>query len=394
MLDIRVAQRILTSRKIAYLLVDEQFTVIDGGGDLSLCRQQMAPVGASLLTVSPEFVGMEAVLAALLQGELPEFHLEFVNRESTEGEVHYLTLTLYPHHAADGTQRQLLHLIEDLTPIGRANQQLTQQHNELYLLHQQLAAANLHLAAANAELEALDALKSRFVSIAAHELRTPISTMMGYVDFLLQDDQDPLTAQQQNHLTVVKRSAQRLLATTSDLLDMARLEAGRMELLLERTNLLQLVNTVHREFRHEIAAKALAVTVSAAEPLPAVLCDEKRSMQILHNLVGNAIKYTPQGGRVTIALRAICSPHQPAGGGEDAIEVAVIDSGIGIPATDLTNLGKAFFRASNVHKARAAGTGLGLHITRLLCELQGGALTLESTEGIGTTARATFPIDN
>ncbi|MCB0106869.1 MAG: HAMP domain-containing histidine kinase [Caldilineaceae bacterium] len=428
MFDIYVAQLVLSERKIAYFVTNQSLQIIGYGGHLQLVRETQEPLstdepainrlsngflGLSIVDFTPELVGHEEQLRALLAGELATFRLDFINRENPQGDLVYLNLTLYPRLDEQKRPQGLLYLLEDVTAMGRAAQQLTQQHNELYLLHRQLHDTNLQLTAANAELRALDELKSRFVSIAAHELRTPIATMLGYMDFMLQDDQEALSPNQQNHLEIVRRSTKRLLTITSDLLDVTRIEAGRMELLLESVNLSRLVSALLTEFQPEIAKKQLTVTFHAPTELPPTLCDEKRTIQIFTNLLSNAIKYTPEQGTIALALQQFRPPADPGGDGgplatEQSVSTAtrvdmeqpsvilakIIDTGIGIPQADLAQMGKAFFRASNAHKARVSGTGLGLHITRSLCELQGGTLWFESQEGQGTTAFVTIPIDD
>jgi len=437
MFDIHIAQLVLNKHKIAYLIADQTLTVIDCGGNLQLFQktqlfqetrlfagiQERAHreieasattadpnglLGTTIVDLTPELSGQEGELHALLAGDLSTFCLEFINRENIKGDVVYLTLTLYPHQNEQGQIQGLLYLLEDVTATGRVTQQLTQQHNELYLVHNQLNEANLRFAAANAELRVLDELKSRFVSIAAHELRTPIATMLGYVDFMREDDQDLLSQSQQKSITVIRRSIKRLLTITTDLLDVTRLEAGRMELILESIDLQRLLNAVLTEFQPEITKKQLAVTLSPSQDLPPTLCDEKRTIQIFTNLLSNAIKYTPEQGEITIALHSSQAPHptpamatspseelaSPGAESTSTVLVEISDTGIGIPAVDLANIGKAFFRASNAHKARVNGTGLGLHITRSLCELQGGKLWFESQEGQGTTVFVTVPIDD
>ncbi|MEZ4677882.1 MAG: HAMP domain-containing sensor histidine kinase [Caldilineaceae bacterium] len=386
MIDTYVAQLLLAEQKIAYLITDDKSIVVTTGGNLSLFFHEGSLLGLPLTDATPEFLGYEEQLAMILAGNLPQLRLEFVNRESSTGELYYITLTAYPHKNKWDQIDGLLQLIEDVSLMGQTNQRITQQHNELYLLHQRLSHANLRLSAANAELQALDELKSRFVSIAAHELRTPIASMLGYVDFLLDDDVDPLLPHQQKSLQVVGRSAKRLLTITSDLLDITRLEAGRLELVLESVNLEALVRAVLTDFHPEIVEKQLDVAMRSDQDLLPVLCDEKRSIQIFSNLISNAIKYTPAQGQIQVHLQ-----HNRK---DSTVIVSIADTGIGIPAVDLAKMGKAFFRATNVHKARVNGTGLGLHITQALLELQGGSLRLESIEGVGTTVFVSFVIDD
>lgn len=462
MFDIYVAQLVLSERKIAYLITNQSFIIIGSGGYLSLIRETQEPVaalaaklhddatapigectaersyeskvadkaesfvgflGTSILDHTIELIGHEEQLQAVLSGELSQFRLDFINRENRQGELVYLTLTIYPRCDELGQIQGLIYLLEDVTAIGRINQQLTQQHNDLYLLHRQLNESNLRLSAANAELRALDELKSRFVSIAAHELRTPIATMLGYMEFMMLDNEEILPPSQQRHLEIVQRSTKRLLSITTDLLDVTRLEADRLELILESINLPRLIRAVLTEFEPEIRKKQLSLSFEPTQHIPPTLCDEKRTVQIFTNLISNAIKYTPEQGYITIELSLSHSPQQASAGSQimhsmpvepahlppaspaptlattesgepSVVLIKIVDTGIGIPADDLANMGKPFFRASNAYKSRAQGTGLGLHITHSLCELQGGTLWFSSVEGKGTTAFVTIPIDD
>ncbi len=410
MLDTYVAQQILSKRQIAYLTTDRALTVDRVGGNLQFLMttnstspddQPTMPLTTDSITgklvtdVVPELVGYEEQLAALASRQTEPVRLDMVNRESKRGATVYLDLVAYSHEPESGHPEGVLLVLEDVTFMGNTAQHLTQQHNELYLLHQELSKSNLQLAAANAELRALDELKSRFVSIAAHELRTPIASIIGYIEFVLFDEIEPPSKNQRQSLTVAQRSGRRLLNITSDLLDITRLETGRLELMLESINLSALVQAMLVEFQPDVEAKALELVCQVLDTdgnadltaaIPAVLCDEKRTIQIFNNLLGNAVKYTPAHGRITVTIAADTA--------DGTVTVEIVDTGIGIPAADLRQLGKAFFRATNVHKARTQGTGLGLHITHSLLELQGGTLTIQSVEGQGTTVSVALPIDD
>lgn len=388
MLDTLVAQLILQERNIAFVVTDRALQVQQVGGrrDLLTGHGSAAEPGVSLFDLAPELIGCEAQLQTLLTEEAPPFQLEFVNRENAVGVVYYVTLHNYSYAADKGTPTGILHIVEDVTFIGETNQRLTQQRNELYLLHEQLRRSNLQLEAANAELRALDELKSKFVSIAAHELRTPLASILGYVDFIIND---PLATLHPDHATgvnIIGKSAKRLHAITSNLLDVTRIEAGRIELTLQSLNLSAIVEEVATHLQPEIVQKQHHFTLEKQPSLPPALCDETRTAQIFSNLLSNAIKYTPERGRITVSLRY--SPQ------EEAIIAAVSDTGIGIPAKDLPNIGKNFFRASNVHLAKANGAGLGLGITRSLVELQGGRFWIESSPGQGSTFYLTIPVDD
>ncbi|MEZ4865279.1 MAG: HAMP domain-containing sensor histidine kinase [Caldilineaceae bacterium] len=388
MFDNHVAQLVLQQRSIAYLITDATFTVQTVGGKAALLQnhQHTIGVGDSLYEAAPELVGYEEELAALLTGSLPLLQLELVNRETAEGALYYVTLHNYPHSLYDDEISGILHIIEDVTLVGQTNQRLTQQRNELILLRDELARSNLQLEVANTELRALDELKSKFVAIAAHELRTPLASIIGYVDFLLVDLPEAIHPDLQSSIETIGKGAKRLLAITNNLLDVTRIEAGRLELTLQSVALPKLIDLVLHEQRYQIAEKEHTVRIDAPATLPLALCDETRTTQILSNLLSNAIKYTPAQGEIQLRLHYAVA--------EEAVIVEVADNGIGIPEQDLQNIGKNFFRASNVYLARTSGAGLGLNITRSLVELQGGRFWIESAVNRGTTVFVTLPVDD
>lgn len=388
MLDTLVAQLILQERRIAYAVTDPQLCILQIGGKQELLEvdDKVATAGASLFDVAPELIGSEAQLQELLAGALPAFQLEFVNRENRGGTVYYVTLHNYAYAVAQGRVSGILHIVEDVTFIGETHQRLTQQRNELFLLHEQLNRSNLKLAAANAELRALDELKSKFVSIAAHELRTPLATILGYIDLMRNNVITNTLPEYQKAINVIDKSAKRLLSITNNLLDVTRIEAGRVELTLESLELSGIVEEVVLHLQPEIRNKHHKVSIQKEPNLPYVLCDENRTAQIFTNLLSNAIKYTPENGQIVVRLH-----HSTR---EAVVIVAVSDNGIGIPPKDLQNVGKNFFRASNSHLTGAHGAGLGLSITRSLVELQGGQLWVESKVGEGSTFYLTIPIDD
>ena len=263
-------------------------------------------------------------------------------------------------------------------------QQLSQHRNELRLAQEQLARQNLDLAAANAELRRLDELKSNFVAVAAHELRSPLAVIQGYVEMLADEDVGPLSEGQRVYLGAIQKSTQRLLHITSSLLDVTRIEAGRMDLVLQPTDLPALVWAAAAEFQTQLTAKRQCLTLHHAPALPPALCDPTRASQIVGNLVSNAIKYTPEQGHIRIAVQAAAE--------EGFLQVSVADDGIGIASGDQDKLFDRFFRAASAAQIGVGGTGLGLYITRSLVELHGGRIWVSSEPGTGSTFYVTFPI--
>jgi signal transduction histidine kinase len=383
--DLTIARLILQDQRIAHAITGRDLKVVAVSGAVSiLCHDPEACVGRSLPDLVPELVGCEEVLADILAGNLPRFELGWAYRETAEGQTMYLTMVDLPYRDRTGKICGIIHLVQDVTEMGMVTRQLAQNRNELRLLRDQLARQNLELTAANAELRRLDEMKSAFVSVAAHELRTPLAPIKGYIEVLLDKDVGPINDEQREYLKVVQRSVERLLKTTNNLLDVTRIEAGRVELLLQPTDLPPLVEAVAAEYVSQFEAKAQRLALRVPPDLPPALCDETRAGQIIGNLLSNACKYTPREGVIALSL----GPAEEEG----FLQVSVADDGVGIPTEDQPKLFDRFFRARSAVLAGVGGAGLGLHITRSLVELHGGRIWFESALDGGSTFHVTFPI--
>jgi len=383
--DPTIARLILGDRKIAYAVTDRDLKVVEVGGVVDVLRDDRRNcLGRSLLELVPELVGSETVLADILAGDLPRFELGWAYRETADGRALYLTIVDLPYRGRTGHISGIIHLVQDVTDMALVARQLAQSRNELRLLRDQLARQNLALAAANAELRRLDEMKSVFVSVAAHELRTPLTPVKGYIEVLLDGDVGPVNDEQREYLRTVQGSIERLLKTTNNLLDVTRIEAGRVELVLQPTDLAALVETVAAEYISQLEARAQRLKLHALRGLPPALCDEARTVQIIGNLVSNASKYTPQGGLITVSLGLADE--------EGFLQLSVMDDGVGIPAEDQPKMFNRFFRAKSALLTGVGGAGLGLHITRSLVELHGGRIWFESAPDEGSTFHVTFPI--
>lgn len=382
----RVVQSILHDRRIAYAITDRDLHVIEvSGGSNGLQTWLTSWLGRSLTDVVPELIGSEEALADILTGELPRLQTPWINRDLPGDAAAYITMVDLPHLDDAGRIAGIIHVIQDVTEVGQLEQRLTQQRNNLRLLQEELHQQNLRLEAANAELRRLDDVKSAFVSIAAHELRTPLASISGYLEMLLDGDAGPLTIRQSEYLHILEGSAQRLLRITRDLLDLTRIEAGRLEMVLYPTDMVRLVETVIAEQALQLEAKAQHLCLRAPVSLPLALCDRARAAQVVGNLLSNASKYSPPGATITLEVAL-------ARGESGFLDISVADEGIGIAEEDRSHLFDPFFRARNATKTGASGAGLGLYIAHSLVELHGGRLWFDSLPGKGSTFHATFPI--
>ncbi|MGO4299702.1 sensor histidine kinase [Leifsonia sp. RAF41] len=226
-------------------------------------------------------------------------------------------------------------------------------------------------------------LKDEFVGLISHELRTPLSSILGYLELMRDDEDAPLSEEQLQYLGVAERNAHRLLRLVGDLLFTAQVESGRFPLDIKDVELGGVVSASVESAR-PIAANAGVILVSDVPESPLVVRgDTVRLGQAVDNLVSNALKFTPSGGTVTVSLRP---------DGEQAV-IAVTDTGIGIPAVELSQLSQRFFRASTATRNAVPGVGLGLTITKAIVTAHGGRLDIASDEGIGTSISIVLPVE-
>jgi signal transduction histidine kinase/ActR/RegA family two-component response regulator len=237
------------------------------------------------------------------------------------------------------------------------------------------------LAQVNEELRRLDELKSEFLAMVSHELRTPLTAIIGYSRLLMRQVHGPLTAKQLEQQEAILRSAQRLTDLINDLLDVSRLEAGRIELQPGPTSLRQVADQVIAVVSAAAHGKQIRLQNDVPVDLPHLNADPTRLQQVLVNLVGNAVKFTPSGGLVRIAAGAT---------GEQAW-VAVEDTGVGIPGDELARIWDPFYQVESPLRRRHGGSGLGLTIVRRLVELHGGVVRAES-QGANKGSRFTFTL--
>lgn len=227
----------------------------------------------------------------------------------------------------------------------------------------------------------LDRMKSEFMATVTHELRTPVVSMQHSLQLLLEGRAGLLSQVQRKFLELAVRNLTRLKRLIDDLLDFSKLESRRMELRLQRCSLQHLVEEACRTLEPWARSKDLRLELKQNGSLPEVSLDPVRVTQVLHNLIGNSIKFTPRGGRITVGASLHPVPSR--------VEVSVADTGVGIARADLPKLFKKFQRVGE-GSHQSAGTGLGLAIAKEIVELHGGSIRVESEKGQG--ARFTFDL--
>lgn len=234
-----------------------------------------------------------------------------------------------------------------------------------------------------AQLSELDKLKAEFVSVASHELKTPINVIVGYLELLQENIYGELNPKQREICATLGKQAQTLTRLVKRLLDISRFEAGGGKLERRQVDLDRFLHSFETSFQVLALQREINFRVSRQGDLPAhVLWDEDRINEVLGNLLSNAFKFTDRGGMVELRVE----------GSDNEVSISVRDSGVGIAAEQLPHIFEKFFQASNQAFAAAKGTGLGLAIAREIVEAHGGTIKVDSTLGVGTTFSITLPV--
>jgi signal transduction histidine kinase len=247
-------------------------------------------------------------------------------------------------------------------------------------LQQRIDEATRKLRNTNDKLRTLDQTKDDFISMASHQLRTPLTSVKGYVSMVLDGDAGPINPMQRKLLDQSFTSAQRMVYLIADLLNISRLKTGKFVIEPSPTNLAQITKDEISQLVETAKGRGLELTYDKPHDFPTYMLDTVKIRQVIMNFVDNAIYYTPSGGHIHVELR-----DKPK-----SIELRVIDDGIGVPKIVQHHLFTKFYRAPNALKARPDGTGLGLFMAKKVIVAQGGALVFESTEGKGSVFGFSF----
>lgn len=245
----------------------------------------------------------------------------------------------------------------------------------------ELTAKNDQLEARNLEVERANSQKTEFLASMSHELRTPLHTIIGFSELLTEQLEGPLTEKQQRFVGHILQDARHLLELINEVLDISKIESGRLELKRESFDFSQIVEEVLGGIRHQAEAKNIALENKNSFH-DSLYADRLRVKEILYNLLNNAVKFTPEGGRVWLE----------SFGEGDTLHVSVCDTGIGIPAKEYPSIFEKFYQVGDTTGGVREGTGLGLPITKHLVELHGGAISVESRPGKGSKFILTLPL--
>ncbi|NNG02980.1 MAG: hypothetical protein HKM95_02635 [Inquilinus sp.] len=366
------ARRLVAEHLLAIVLLDAEGRIDDCRGALV----DWVKPGATLDDCLPFLIGYEAEIAAVAAGTNPSLYLPrlcFWREEA--GDQHSFSLRIFRRNDAPG----VVLVFQDATAIAQLERSVLQQRNDLTLAQRRLTRAKETAEAANQA-------KSVFLANVSHELRTPLNVIIGNAEILRDWDSYEMPNEEiRSFAEDILENGTFLLDHINDLLDLAKAEAGGLDLVEEPVDLVRLVEATVSVVRRLPHARALHI---AAEPAtaPITFCgDPRRLRQALLNLLGNAVKFTPDGGSVTVRTSL------DAG---NRVEVTVTDTGTGIAAADLERVMEPFVQAGPPAGNRSrAGTGLGLPLTRMLVELHDGVLQLDSTPDQGTTATIRFPAE-
>lgn len=230
----------------------------------------------------------------------------------------------------------------------------------------------------------IDRMKSEFISIAAHQLRTPLSAIKWAIKMILDGDVGKLNKEQQDLLSQGYVSNERIITLVNDMLNVSRIEEGRFGYSFTQDKFEEALDIVVKSLANQIEKKKIKLGLSLPSNLPLVYMDKQKMILVLQNILENAVKYTPENGKIEVKVTNKI----------DNLEISVKDNGVGIPKKDQEKLFSKFFRATNAMRLQAEGSGLGLFIVKNIVEKHGGTIVCKSEEGRGTEFVFTLPLNN
>lgn len=272
---------------------------------------------------------------------------------------------------------------ERTSEIMQANQQQKEQIKLLDATSKRLVRRDFELQRLNDKLREIDQSKSQFVSIAAHQLRTPLSAIKWICSMFLTNDYGAITPAQKTAIERAAESTDRLIGLVGDLLNVARIEGGQLEYRFKACNIEQIVQKILNEANSQALEKNISISLSKPRrKLAEARADAEKLELVLQNIIENALLYTPAGGKIKVKILEKDTRYY---------QISITDTGIGIPKSQLPFIFQKFFRGQNIVHSHIGGTGLGLYMAEKIVEAHGGTIEVESTEGKGSTFTITLP---
>ena len=368
-----------STHRLAYLEVAPNLTIklfspnfeqVLGKLDINIQEQPLS-------NVLSEFIGSEKILSAILAGEQSEYLIEQVNREQSDGTMRYYTfrvIPLLPDKPADG----LFVVIEDVTSSTVLHQQLVQERNELRLVQAELERTNQ-------ALEQLNLFKSFLISMASHDLRSPLTTIGGYAE-LLTEEWPELDLQQHKMLSIIRSQTDQLNQMLTALLDLDQIEQGKLTIKPIHCELSALVAKEVHSQQPLSERRGQMLDIELPDKPVYMQADPNRIRQVIQNLLTNAIKYTPRGKQIVCSL-SVDEKAEPA-----QIILKMADNGRGMTQKEQESLFDIYYRTKDARLSKVGGRGLGLFIVKMLVEAHHGKIEVESKVGEGTTFTVSLPI--
>jgi len=300
-----------------------------------------------------------------------------------------ISVESYKKHSFKQDDVILVTAIANQAAVAIENAQLYKDLEGLtYALEQRVMERTNELREANLRLMAADRSKNQFLANMSHELRTPLNSIIGFSSVLLENTRSVIPARLHKFLENIHAAGNHLLELINDILDLSKIEAGKMELRADHFDLHETVAAVERVMRGFASEAKVNIFTIVDDDVPKVCLDEGRLKQILFNLLSNAVKFSPQGGPVVHSVPKSSSPI-----GVDAVRIDVTDEGIGIPPDELQRIFDEFYQTEHGRRSRKGGTGLGLSLTRNFVELHHGTIDVKSSPGRGSCFTLYLPID-
>jgi len=373
--------RILGKERFDLMITDIKMPSMDGMALLREAKRKYPDLDIIMITgFSTDYSFNDVVIAGA-----SDIITKPINLEEIEAKINRVIRERYLRKELEQKNLQLRSYLEDLQltkdRLEEQARKLVGAVSEIEKANTVIERQNQKILKANWELEKADKMKSTFLATVSHELRTPLNSIIGFLGLVL-DDLCESKEEEKTLLGDALNSSKNLLFLINNMLDLAKIEAGKVDIILERLDLQEILEEVASLLSIQAKQKNLYLT-QKSDKVPPVYADRGKVWQILNNLLGNAIKYTEHGG---IEIKAgVC--------GSEFVEIEVKDSGIGVPVEQKKRIFERFVQADRDYTRKQMGTGLGLVITKSLVEMMGGTIRLESEgEGRGSQVFFTLPL--